>query len=390
MKLLAIFVFAGMALLLVRRMPALARLRLALAREALPVRMAILAFLTAAVIHGGGKGELRRIENGEWKSENGELRIENGRTVNGGATSPISNSQFPTFNSPGHAVFSNLCFTSIAATPTNVALGIGWDALTNTLAVLDLYAKTNLLERLWRHLAKMDVDAADGEATAEVPLSWLGNPPMAFFNLGERLDSDGDGLPDAFERLATGSDPDLIDTDGDGLDDFTEYLAGLDPSAEPPGFAAQSDTLAALELVPTFSAAFPETFADSNVWQRTLHVEPLEGLRQYFVSGSPDGTAPPDFGGMALEWADGTAHGIVPTNTAAFQLPIDAYWDCDLTLTLRRDGASVSMDSPLYLLAAVPRTTLGAASAAVAGGVTYYAADFGATRHIDIAVDCSG
>ncbi|MBR3085389.1 MAG: RHS repeat-associated core domain-containing protein [Kiritimatiellae bacterium] len=345
------------------------------------LRAFAIALLAAATIYGGGKGDGGN--GGAAMPGRGTptlLSTGDGPCGHANSASPVA---------ADHAAFSNLCFTSIAVTSTNAVLGIGWDPLTNTTAVLDIYAKTNLLERLWRHLAEMGVDAGAEEATAELPLSWLGNPPSAFFNLGERLDSDGDGLPDAFETLATGSDPALADTDGDGLDDFTECLAGLDPSAEPPGFAAQGDTLAALELVPAFSAIYPETFAGSNVWQRTIHVEPMDGLRQYFVSGAPDGTAPPDFGGMALEWADGTGQGTVPTNQAAFPLPLGGHWDCDLTMTLRRAGAAVSLDSPLYLLAAVPRITIDSAAAAVADGVTYYAADFNATRHIDIEVDCS-
>ncbi|MBP5543276.1 MAG: RHS repeat protein, partial [Kiritimatiellae bacterium] len=382
---LVFLVFAGMALPVIWRMRGLSILRSALSHEPLYMRVAAFAFFAATVIYGGGKGELRS-ENGEWKNENGEWKSENGELR---TTPQIFNFQFSILNSSSYAVLSNLCFTSIAATPTNVALGIGWIALTNTSGQLDIYAKTNLVERLWRHLAEMDVDAADGEATAEVPLEWLDNPPRAFFNLGDRLDTDGDGLPDAFEHLAIGSSPSLIDTDGDGLDDFTEYLAGLDPSAEPPEFVAQSDTLAALELIPAFYAEFPATFTCSNVWQRTIHVEPLTGLRQYFLSGSPEGTMPLNLCGMALEWDDGTVQGTVPTNTAAFPLPLDAYRDCDLTLTLRRDGDAVLMDSPLYLLASVPRTTVNAAATAVANGVTYYATDFSATRHVDIEVDCS-
>ncbi len=382
---LVFLVFAGMALPVIWRMRGLSILRSALSHEPLYMRVAAFAFFAATVIYGGGKGEMRS-ENGEWKNENGELKSENGELR---TTPQIFNFQFSILNSSSYAVLSNLCFTSIAATPTNVALGIGWIALTNTSGQLDIYAKTNLVERLWRHLAEMDVDAADGETTAEVPLEWLDNPPRAFFNLGDRLDTDGDGLPDAFEHLAIGSSPDLIDTDGDGLDDFTEYLAGLDPSAEPPEFVAQSDTLAALELIPAFYAEFPATFTCSNVWQRTIHVEPLTGLRQYFLSGSPEGTMPLNLCGMALEWDDGTVQGTVPTNTAAFPLPLDAYRDCDLTLTLRRDGDAVLMDSPLYLLASVPRTTVNAAATAVANGVTYYATDFSATRHVDIEVDCS-
>ena len=76
----------------------------------------------------------------------------------------------------------------------------------------------------------MDVDVADEAASADIPLAWLDSPPAAFFNLGDRFDADGDGLPDAFESLAFGSNPDAADTDGDGLDDGQECAIGTNPA----------------------------------------------------------------------------------------------------------------------------------------------------------------
>ncbi|WP_297090667.1 calcium-binding protein [Thermococcus sp.] len=56
--------------------------------------------------------------------------------------------------------------------------------------------------------------------------------PMAYSNSGgtdpENLDSDGDGLSDAFE-LSHGSLPNNPDSDGDGLSDKLEFLYGSDP-----------------------------------------------------------------------------------------------------------------------------------------------------------------
>ena len=230
---LGVVLCAILAFIWMRRVAKVFGARIAVAwRSLAPLnRIVALCVLAAFTIYGGGKGELR-IENGELKSENGELR-----------TTPTLNFKLSTFNSQNrgaaaappsgtdYSVFSNICFTSIAATPTNVVLGIGWTALTNTAGLLDIYAQTNLKERLWRHLAEMDVDAADGEAMAEVPLEWLDNPLRAFFNLGDRLDTDGDGLPDAFERLAVGSSPGLADSDGDGVPDGQEYALGTNPGA---------------------------------------------------------------------------------------------------------------------------------------------------------------
>ena len=56
--------------------------------------------------------------------------------------------------------------------------------------------------------------------------------PMAYSNNGgtdlENLDTDGDGLSDAFE-ISHGSSPYYPDTDGDGLSDRLEFLYGSDP-----------------------------------------------------------------------------------------------------------------------------------------------------------------
>jgi len=58
--------------------------------------------------------------------------------------------------------------------------------------------------------------------------------PKGFFQLGTLLDSDGDGLTDAYERLVSLTDPNdpidaLIDSDGDGLPNSYELHYGTDP-----------------------------------------------------------------------------------------------------------------------------------------------------------------
>lgn len=54
------------------------------------------------------------------------------------------------------------------------------------------------------------------------------NLPFAcFLILGTPLDSDGDGLTDAYENLVTHTDPHNADTDGDGIPDGWEVVLGL-------------------------------------------------------------------------------------------------------------------------------------------------------------------
>jgi hypothetical protein len=47
--------------------------------------------------------------------------------------------------------------------------------------------------------------------------------------LGTPLDSDGDGLTDAYERLVSHTDPNNPDTAGDGIADSDKVLMGVNP-----------------------------------------------------------------------------------------------------------------------------------------------------------------
>ena len=83
----------------------------------------------------------------------------------------------------------------------------------------------------WEHLARI--------AASRRPPTWRDAVPagassaLYLFSDASR-DSDGDGLPDALERLVHGTDPLLADTDGDGLSDAFEIACGQDPLVAEP------------------------------------------------------------------------------------------------------------------------------------------------------------
>ena len=166
---------------------------------------------------------------------------------------------------------TNLCFAAFSFSETNLLFTVTWptnDPLPE--ATLDLYASTNLLDARWSFLlshpatnppvcfavatnlvpgwgsAAAHIHDATCPVVTNVVLSPFDgttvytnvaygcDPPSrneaAFFRLGTRLDTDGDGLPDAFETLVSLTDPARADTDGDGLSDAVEWNGTTDPT----------------------------------------------------------------------------------------------------------------------------------------------------------------
>jgi hypothetical protein len=139
-----------------------------------------------------------------------------------------------------------LCLLSPVVQGNNVALTISGAEVGG---LYDLFLITNLNPpRVWKLLAR--------SAPGQTNLAVAGAPlPQGFFQLGTVLDSDGDGLTDAFEALVSangdadgdglpgdwealhGLNPSVndaaVDSDGDGWTNWQEYQAGTDPASAP-------------------------------------------------------------------------------------------------------------------------------------------------------------
>ena len=155
---------------------------------------------------------------------------------------------------------TNLCFTAFSFSETNIFFTAAWP--TNEPppgSVLDLYVSTNLSSR-WSILSShpatnppvsfsVERSSVPGyvatayhvhDATCESITNVVSSPldgttvytnvfwscstnrepaETAFFRLGTRHDTDGDGLLDASEILVLGTDPHRLDSDGDGVPD---------------------------------------------------------------------------------------------------------------------------------------------------------------------------
>jgi hypothetical protein len=98
-------------------------------------------------------------------------------------------------------------------------------------AAYDLFATTNLTLTVpglnatnWVWLWRTEV----GETNFAVVNLW---PELGFFRLGTLLDTDADGLTDAYELLCSHTDINDADTDADGMSDYDEVLLGRNPLA---------------------------------------------------------------------------------------------------------------------------------------------------------------
>ncbi len=126
----------------------------------------------------------------------------------------------------GEGGYTNLIVSAEMLQQTNLLLTICSD---DEAAQYDLYYATNLASPItWVWLARSQ--PGETQLVLEGPLDSMG-----FFRLGTMLDSDWDGLPDAYELLismTSTNTPSLVDSDGDGMPDNWELRWGLDPQID--------------------------------------------------------------------------------------------------------------------------------------------------------------
>ena len=130
---------------------------------------------------------------------------------------------------------SNVWMTNVSASVTSQPLTFNFSiAGGNPASLYDVFAcpalASSLTNGLWAWM---------GQGPTCYSYS-LANMPMTgsvFFILGTALDTDGDGLTDAYERLVSHSDPNMVDTDLNGMPDGWQVLhfgrIGNNPMSDP-------------------------------------------------------------------------------------------------------------------------------------------------------------
>lgn len=139
---------------------------------------------------------------------------------------------------------TNVCATGIKPAETSVFLRAHWPwNLYPAPTGVEVYAASQLSTNGWVGVGTATVDASDNSTVIELPYSLLpdGWTSSMFFMFGLNIDTDQDGLSDAFERIVTKTNPNLADTDGDGMPDGWEYSNGLNPHFDPSDDEANAD-----------------------------------------------------------------------------------------------------------------------------------------------------
>lgn len=139
---------------------------------------------------------------------------------------------------------TNVCATGIKPAETSVFLRAHWPSnLYPAPTGIEVYATPQLSTNAWVGVGTATVNGGGNSTVIELPYSLLpdGWASSMFFMFGLNIDTDGDGLSDAFERIVTKTDPNLADTDGDGMPDGWEYSNGLNPLSDSADDEANAD-----------------------------------------------------------------------------------------------------------------------------------------------------
>ena len=149
----------------------------------------------------------------------------------------LSGDPFP----PWTNALAGVTLTGILAGDESVRLRVSWpEGEPVGGGRVEVYCRRDLTAGGWGRVGGASADAWEGRALLEIPRAAIpeGGADRAFFTAASSLDMDWDGLPDAYERLVSRTDPEAADTDGDGRTDGDEVLGaeirGLGPVATDP------------------------------------------------------------------------------------------------------------------------------------------------------------
>jgi len=134
----------------------------------------------------------------------------------------------------GALPFEGLWFEGIRLDGSLLALDVAWeDGYPLPGNALDIFGTPDLSLPRWHYLweeplSPSDLLAREREILLDISgLDWVSS---GFFWAANKVDTDGDGLTDAYERLVSKTDPHNPDTDGDGFSDWDEiFVHGTDP-----------------------------------------------------------------------------------------------------------------------------------------------------------------
>jgi hypothetical protein len=194
---------------------------------------------------------------------------------------------------PWHGIYSGKLDNNGETVELSTALGtIIFSVTYNNAAPWPAEADNSGLSLQRIHFASSPTNAQTWLAASPTP----GNAAPA-----DLLDNDGDGMPDAWERLHALTDPNE-DPDGDGLTNYQEFLAGTEPHDEDDALRVASlektSRPGSIGVVLSFSARSNKTYSitrrdlpGSNSWSSLLHITAQPTNRFVRVTNIVEATA---------------------------------------------------------------------------------------------------